>query len=166
MTSWRAAIVVVSDRSARGERPDGTGPALAAAVTAAGGDVAGTTVVPDEADAVEAELLRLADGVGVPLVLTAGGTGFAPRDITPEATRRVIRREAPGLAEHARAAGAARTPFAVLSRGVAGIRGGTLIVNLPGSPRGAVEAFDALAAVLPHALAVLGGRSGDDHPGA
>ncbi len=166
MTPWRAAIVVVSDRSARGERPDGTGPALAAAVAAAGGEVAATRIVPDEAPAIEAELVRLADEERVPLVLTAGGTGFAPRDVTPEATRRVIEREAPGLAEHARAAGAARTPFAVLSRGVAGIRGVTLLVNLPGSPKGAVESFDAIVPVLPHALAVLGGRAGDRHPDA
>ena len=97
-------------------------------------------------------------------MLTAGGTGFAPRDVTPEATRRVIEREAPGLVEHARARGAAATPHAILSRGVAGIRGRTLVVNLPGSPKGAVETLDALLPVLPHALAVLGGEI-EGHPG-
>ena len=166
MSSWRAAIVTVSDRSSRGERPDGTGPALAAAVQAAGGEVASVSVVPDEIAVIEAALVRLADAERVPLVLTAGGTGFAPRDVTPEATRRVLEREAPGLAEHARSVGAATTPFAVLSRGVAGIRGTTLIVNLPGSPRGAVESLRALLPVLPHALAVLGGGAGDGPPHA
>jgi molybdenum cofactor synthesis domain-containing protein len=163
---WRAAIVTVSDRSARGERADATGPALAAAVTAAGGEVDSISIVADEAALIEAALRKLADADHVPLVLTAGGTGFAPRDVTPEATRRVLEREAPGLSEYARAAGAATTPFAVLSRGVAGIRGSTLIVNLPGSPSGAVETLQALLPVLPHALSVLGGRSGDDHPRA
>ena len=166
MTGWRTAIVTVSDRSARGERADATGPALAAAVEAAGGEVASASIVADEASLIESELLRLADGERIPLVLTAGGTGFAPRDVTPEATQRVLEREAPGLAEHARAVGAAVNRFAILSRGVAGIRGSTLIVNLPGSPAGAVETLQALLPVLPHALSVLGGRTGDDHPRA
>ncbi|MFN8178118.1 MAG: MogA/MoaB family molybdenum cofactor biosynthesis protein [bacterium] len=159
----RVAIVTVSDRSARGEREDATGPALADAVRAAGGEVVVTCVVADEAPEIEAEIVRLADDARVPLVLTAGGTGFAPRDVTPEATRRVIEKEAPGLAELARASGGAKTRFAFLSRGIAGVRGRTLVVNLPGSPRGAVESWEALAALLPHALSVLAG-AGDEHP--
>jgi molybdenum cofactor synthesis domain-containing protein len=157
------AIVTVSDRSARGEREDATGPALEAAVRAAGGEVVSTSVVADEAPDIEAEIVRLADDARVPLVLTAGGTGFAPRDVTPEATRRVIEKEAPGLAELARQSGAAKTRFAFLSRGIAGVRGRTLVVNLPGSPRGAVESWEALAAILPHAVSVLAG-AGDEHP--
>ena len=163
MSEIQAAIVTVSDRSARGERDDLTGPALAEAVSAAGIDVVSRTVVPDDAPDIEAEIVRLADVARVPLVLTAGGTGFAPRDVTPEATRRVIEKEAPGLAELARASGATKTRHAFLSRGIAGVRGRTLVVNLPGSPRGAVESWDALAPLVPHAVAVLRG-TGDDHP--
>lgn len=159
----RAAIVTVSDRSARGEREDVSGPALGEAVVAAGGEVHSRSVVADELADIQSELVRLADVERVPLVLTTGGTGFAPRDVTPEATRSVIEREAPGLAEHGRAATLAKTRFAILSRGVAGIRAHTLIVNLPGSPKGAVETFEALAPVLPHALSVLV-ESSDRHP--
>jgi len=159
----RVAIVTVSDRSARGEREDASGPALADAVAAAGGEVLSRTIVADELADIQSELVRLADVERVPLVLTTGGTGFAPRDVTPEATRSVLEKHAPGLAEHARAATAAKTRFSILSRGVAGIRGRTLIVNLPGSPRGAVETFEALAPVLPHALSVLAEAS-SRHP--
>jgi molybdenum cofactor synthesis domain-containing protein len=151
----RAAVVTVSDRAHRGEREDRSGPELARALHAAGYEVVSTTIVPDERAESEMELMRLADEQRVPLVLTTGGTGFARRDVTPEATRSVIEREAPGLPELARAATVAKTRFAVLSRGVAGIRGGSLLINLPGSPKGAVETFEALAPVLPHALKVL-----------
>lgn len=161
----RVAIVTVSDRASRGEREDLSGPALEEAVRAGGGEVIGRTVIPDERDAIAAELTRLADDVRAPLILTTGGTGFAPRDVTPEATRAVLHKEAPGLAEHARAEGARKTNHAILSRGIAGIRHSSLIVNLPGSPKGARESFDAIAAVLPHALSVLAG-SGDEHPAA
>ncbi len=159
----RAAIVTVSDRSARGEREDRSGPALAEAVRAAGGEVVSITVVPDDQRAIEAELRRLVDIERTPLVLTTGGTGFAPRDVTPEATRAVIEREAPGFAEHARAATVAATKNAILSRGVAGIRRRSILVNLPGSPTGACEMLETLLPVLPHALSVLAG-GGDDHP--
>jgi molybdenum cofactor synthesis domain-containing protein len=162
---FRAAVLTVSDRSHRGEREDRSGPALAEAATAAGFDVVTRRIVPDERAAIEAELIRLADVERVPLILTTGGTGFAPRDVTPEATRSVIEREAPGLAEHARAATLAGSRFALLSRGVAGLRAGSLIVNLPGSPKGAVDMFAALAPVLPHALSVLV-RAAAEHPGA
>jgi len=151
----RAAIVTVSDRSARGEREDLSGARLAEAVAAAGGEVVARALVPDERADLERELCRLTDSERVPLILTTGGTGLAARDVTPEATRAVIQREAPGLAEHVRRTTVKQTGLAVLSRGIAGIRRGSLIVNLPGSPKGAVEAFEALAPVLPHALAVL-----------
>jgi molybdenum cofactor synthesis domain-containing protein len=160
--AFLAAIVTVSDRASRGEREDLSGPALVDAVRAMGGDVAHTAVVPDEREDIAAELRRIADFGGIPLVLTTGGTGFAPRDVTPEATRAVIDREAPGLAEHARAATLPKTKYAVLSRGVCGIRRRTLIVNLPGSPKAALETFEALVPVLPHALEILAG--GEDHP--
>lgn len=163
MTHFRAAIVTVSDRSARGEREDVSGEKLADAVRDAGGDVVERSVIPDDRDAIARELRRLADDARVPLILTTGGTGFAPRDVTPEATRSVLEKEAPGLAEHARAATFSQTRFAILSRGVAGIRGHSLIVNLPGSPKGARQTFEALAPVIPHALSVLVEAS-DDHP--
>ncbi|MEZ5064507.1 MAG: MogA/MoaB family molybdenum cofactor biosynthesis protein [bacterium] len=162
--TYRVAVLTVSDRSARGEREDASGPAVARAVEAAGGRVVAREIVADERAAIAERLSRWADDGATDLVLTTGGTGFAPRDVTPEATRDVIEREAPGLSEHARAATLAKTKFAILSRGVAGIRGATLIVNLPGSPKGACETFEALAAVLPHALSVLAG-GGDRHPG-
>jgi molybdenum cofactor synthesis domain-containing protein len=159
----RAAIVTVSDRSARGEREDRSGPELAEAIRALDGEVLGMSIVPDDVDAIEAELIRLCDERRAPLVLTTGGTGFAPRDVTPEATRRVLEKEAPGLSEHARAATVTRTRFAVLSRGISGIRGRSLIINLPGSPKGARETFEVLAPLLPHALSVLA-DGGDEHP--
>jgi len=161
----RAAILTVSDRSHRGERHDASGPVVAEAAREAGFDVVFTAVIPDERVEIEMELIRLADEEEIPLILTTGGTGFAPRDVTPEATRAVIHREAPGLAEHARAATVEKTRFAVLSRGVAGIRGRSLIVNLPGSPKGARETFAALAPVLPHALSVLV-EGVEEHPEA
>lgn len=163
--TMRAAIVTVSDRAHRGEREDRSGPELARAAHAAGFEIVSATVVPDERSEISLELMRLADEMRVPLVLTTGGTGFAPRDVTPEATRSILEREAPGLTEHARAATLAKTPFAILSRGVAGIRGSSLLINLPGSPKGAVETFEALVPVLPHALRVLAG-AGREHPEA
>jgi len=161
--SLRAAILIVSDRAARGERADASGPRLTAAVRAAGGEVVESKIIPDEKDAIEAELRRLADVERVPLILTTGGTGFAPRDVTPEATRNVLDKEAPGLSEHARAATSTKSKFAPLSRGVAGIRRRSLIVNLPGSPQGAQEMLEVLLPLLPHALGVLTGTVGD-HP--
>jgi molybdenum cofactor synthesis domain-containing protein len=161
--SFRAAVVTVSDRSAAGAREDLAGPLLVEALIGAGGDVVSRTIVPDERPAIEGELRRLVDMERVTLVITTGGTGFAPRDVTPEATRAVIEREAPGLAEHARAATLAKTRFAILSRGIAGIRRHSLIVNLPGNPQGARDMLDALLPVLPHALSVLA-KGGDEHP--
>lgn len=153
----RVGILTVSDRSARQERADLSGPALAQAVAEqlAGAAVVTTGIVPDEREEIAAWLKAGADELGLDLILTTGGTGFAPRDVTPEATRSVIEREAPGLAEAMRSASLQVTPHAMLSRAVAGIRGRTLIVNLPGSPRAAVENLATIAPVLPHAIELL-----------
>jgi cyclic pyranopterin phosphate synthase len=155
-----AVVVTCSNRSAAGERPDASGPALIAVLAQDGFDVQPTPIVVADDEAQIAALLgRLADA-GHRLILTTGGTGLAPSDVTPAATRRVIEREAPGLGELMRAAGIASTPMAALSRGVVGTRGRTLIANLPGSPQGATESLAALRPVLRHALDQL---AGGDH---
>jgi len=155
-----AAVVVVSDRSARGERDDTTGPLLVELLTGLGFSVAEPVVVPDDAPLVQSALRQAVAG-RADLVLTTGGTGLAPRDITPEATRELLEREAPGLADAVRRAGAEAVPTSVLSRGVAGTIGGSLVVNLPGSPGGVRDGIAVLAPVLGHALAQL--RGGGDH---
>ncbi len=153
----RVGILTVSDRSARGDREDLSGPALARAVSErlAGAVVAQTAIVPDARGEIAATLRRWADELGLELILTTGGTGVAPRDVTPEATLAVVERLTPGLAEAMRAESLRVTPHAMLSRGVAGIRGRTLIVNLPGSPKGAVENLLTILPVLPHAVELL-----------
>lgn len=157
----RVAVLTVSDRSARGERPDAGGPAVAAAAERYGWTVSERALLSDDRAAVAAKLKAWCDAPGAPqLVLTTGGTGFGPRDLTPEATRDVLEREAPGVAEKIRRVTEAAAPLAALSRGVCGTRGRTLILNLPGSPKGAVESLDAAAELLEHALHVL---SGGDH---
>ena len=153
------AVVTVSDRSARGERPDASGPRLAELVAGAGHEVVRREVVPDDPQALTALLLRLA-GEGIDLVLTSGGTGIGPRDRTPEATTRACDRLLPGIAEAVRAASLAATPHAMLSRAVAGVAGRTLIVNLPGSPGGAGDGWAVIAPVVEHAVAQL---AGGDH---
>jgi len=154
----KVGILTVSDKGARGEREDRSGPALREMVEAAGGEVARAGIVPDERADISAILVAWSDE-GLDLVLTTGGTGFSPRDWTPEATKQVLEREAPGLAEAMRRAGAEKTPTAMLSRAVAGIRKATLIVNLPGSERGARESLEAILPALPHAIEVLKGAA-------
>ena len=152
----RAAVLTVSDRAAAGERADAGGPLLVRLLESAGWEVPERRVVPDERPAIERALTELAVE-SIALVLTTGGTGLAARDVTPDATRAVADREVPGIAEALRAAGLAETPHAMLSRAVAAIRGRTLIVNLPGSPRGVESAFGVLAPVLEHAVRLAAG---------
>src|SRR5215207_6545067 len=151
----RFGILTLSDRSSRGERADGSGPALAELIQTAGWSVVKQALLPDDESAIRAMLAAWADSGEIDVLLTTGGTGFAPRDITPEATRAVIEREAPGLAEAMRAASLKITPHAMLSRIVTGIRGKTLIINLPGSPKGAAENLQVVVPVLPHAVQLL-----------
>jgi len=152
-TAWRARVVVVSDGVASGARTDQGGPALRAALEASGAAVDAVVVSPDGVEAVAKTLRAQADGFAG-LIVTTGGTGFGPRDLTPEGTRQVIEREAPGLAEAMRLV----SPLGRLSRGIAGTVGQTLVLNVPGSPKGAVECLGAVLDVVPHALSLLGGE--------
>lgn len=151
----RFGILTLSDRSSRGERADASGPALADLIRAENWSVAEQAILPDDESAIRAKLVEWADSGKFDVILTTGGTGFALRDVTPEATRAVIQRDAPGLAETMRAESFKKTPHAMLSRAVAGIRGRTLIVNLPGSPKGATENLHTIIPVLPHAVQLL-----------
>ncbi|HEX8283902.1 MAG TPA: MogA/MoaB family molybdenum cofactor biosynthesis protein [Pyrinomonadaceae bacterium] len=162
-TEIRAAVVTVSDRSARGERGDESGPVLAELLREAGASVVAREVVSDELGPLAERLRELADREDVNLVVTTGGTGLGPRDNTPEATRAVIEREVPGIAEAMRAETLSRTPTAMLSRGLCGVRSGALVVNLPGSPKAVRECFAVIRPVLAHAVATLAGRGDDLH---
>jgi len=155
-----AAVLTVSDSSARGERPDLSGPAVADALRQRNFAVVATEIVPDDQPAIQKALAWLA--VEARLVVTTGGTGIAPRDVTPEATSAVCERLLEGVAERMRSEGAKKTPFAALSRGVCGVRGKSLILNLPGSPKGAVESLEAVIDLLPHALQLLSGNTSHD----
>jgi molybdenum cofactor synthesis domain-containing protein len=148
-------ILTLSDRSSRGERADASGPALADLICAQNWSVLEQTILADDESVIRAALIAWADSDRFDVILTTGGTGFARRDVTPEATRAVIQRDAPGLAEAMRSESLKKTPHAMLSRGIAGIRNSTLIVNLPGSPKGAVENLQTILPVLPHAVQLL-----------
>ena len=160
----RVGIITMSDRSSRGERDDLSGPEIRKWAEARGYRVERQEIIPDDFDTIQRKLIELADS-GIELVLTTGGTGFAPRDVTPEATRAVIERDAPGIAEALRAESLRVTRHAMLSRAVAGLRGQTLIINLPGNPKAVRENLAVLLPVLPHALDLLTARpeSGQDH---
>lgn len=157
---FRIAILTASDKRSRGEREDKSA-AVIREMVAGLGEVVAYAVVPDERQILAAKLREFCDTVGVDLILTTGGTGFSPRDVTPEATRDVIEREVPGLPEAMRAAGLKVTPHAMLSRAVAGLRGKTLIVNLPGSPKGVRENLSVILPALPHGLAILKGEASE-----
>lgn len=160
----RAAVWTISDSSHRGEREDRSGPAVRRRVEEMGWRVAAAGVLPDEVDAIREALAGQAASGEVDVILTTGGTGVAPRDVTPEATRAVIDKEIPGLGEAMRMAGREKTPRAVLSRAVAGLAGRVLVVNLPGSPKGAMESLETVIELIPHIVDLAAGRTG--HPEA
>ncbi|HEY7911999.1 MAG TPA: MogA/MoaB family molybdenum cofactor biosynthesis protein [Blastocatellia bacterium] len=150
-----AVVITISDSTARGEREDKSGPAVVTELEKLGCRIAATEIIPDDIEVITARLSEHADSGQVNLICTTGGTGFAPRDNTPEATRQVIDREAPGLAELMRLRSLDQTPLAPLSRAVCGIRGRTLIINLPGSVRGATQNLAAVRSTIPHAIGLL-----------
>ena len=161
-TEIHAAIITVSDAAARGERSDTSGALLAELLAELGAQVVETRIVSDDLEPLKDALRELSDREEVNLIVTTGGTGLSPRDNTPEATLSVIEREAPGLAEAMRLETLKYTPMAMISRGVCGERSGTLIINLPGSPKGVRESFAVIKPVLNHAVALLAGKPGGE----
>lgn len=158
MSDFTVAVLTISDKGYAGDREDVSGPELANLARQMGAEVLRQSIVPDEREEIVRQLVLLSDELEVDLVLTTGGTGVTPRDVTPESTRGVIDREIPGLAEVLRFEGYQRTPLAVISRGVAGTRGRTLIVNLPGNPNAVREGMETLAGILPHTIQMIRGE--------
>lgn len=161
MDAGRYAILTISDKGSRGERKDRSGRIIQEVVVGLGGEVAAYEIVPDEKDQIQERIVGWADLLGVDVVLTTGGTGLAPRDVTPTATLEIIDYQVPGLPEAMRAESLKKTPYAMLSRMVAGVRGHTLVVNLPGSPRAVQECLEVIKPALPHAVETLRGQVGD-----
>jgi molybdopterin adenylyltransferase len=161
MKMIKTAILTISDKGSRGERVDGTGPAIRGELEDKGFEISFYKMIPDEIDQIEKELIYLCDELKVDLILTNGGTGFSERDVTPEATTRVIEKAVPGIGEAMRMKSMAITPKAMLSRSIAGIRSKTLIVNLPGSPKAAVENLQFILPALPHGIAILTGEASE-----
>ncbi len=159
-TEIRAVVITVSDACSRGEREDASGAALTELLRGIGAEIVDTKIVSDDLEPLAATLRDFADRSDVNLIITTGGTGFSPRDNTPEATLAVIERAAPGLSEAMRMETLKQTPMAMISRGVCGIRNGALIINLPGSPKGVRESFAVIAPVLQHVIALLAGTPG------
>ena len=161
ITLFRAGILTASDRSHRGEREDKSGLLLRSLIVDLPAEVIAYHVLPDEKEKIKRMLIHMADNFGCDFILTTGGTGLAPRDVTPEATREILDREIPGMAEAVRAAGMLMKPAAMLSRGLAGVRGKTLIINLPGSPKAVEDSFQIIQPVLVHAIQLIRGEVND-----
>ncbi len=157
----KVAILTISDKGYEGKRKDESGKIALKMMKEAGAEIIDYEILPDEEEMIKMKLINLCDREKVDLILTSGGTGFSPRDVTPEATLKVIERQAPGLAEAMRASSLKFTPHAMLSRAVSGIRGKTLIINLPGSPKGVRECLEVVLPVLFHAIEILTGRGGE-----
>ena len=158
---FTVGILTVSDRGSRGEREDLSGPVIRELVSRVGGEVRQYDIVPDEKEIIAKRLKEWADVLRLDLILTTGGTGLTPRDVTPEATREVIERSAPGFSEAMRQEGLKKTPLSMLSRGISGVRARTLIINLPGSPRGVRESLEVILPALPHAIETLRGEAAE-----
>ena len=159
--TMRAAVLTISDKGSRGERPDASGPAVADLLEKAGIEVVHSSIIPDEQGAIAGSLIRCCDEMHCDLVVSTGGTGVGPRDVTPEATRSIIERELPGFGEAMRAESLKITPHAVISRALAGIRGQSLIINLPGSPKAARENLQTVLPALAHTVAKIQGDPSD-----
>jgi molybdopterin adenylyltransferase len=157
----RVSVITISDSVSAGKSEDRSGPAVAARCKELGWEVVSSKVLPDERSAIQTLVADISDASDADVIFTTGGTGVGPRDVTPEATIAVAERLIPGFGERMRTEGAKKTPRAILSRGVAGIRGTTIIINLPGSPRGAIESLDAIAEFLPHSISILHGARHD-----
>lgn len=158
---YKAAVVTVSDRGSRGERQDASGPEIARILESVGIEITARRIIPDETEMIRQTLIELCAGDTIDLVLTTGGTGVSPRDVTPDATRDVIERDIPGMAEEMRRQSGLVTPHAMISRAIAGIRNNTLIINLPGSPRGARENLNVVLPALHHAIEKIQGDTRD-----
>ena len=158
---FSVGIITVSDKGHAGEREDRSGPVIKEIIAQIHGEVVDYRIIPDEKEKIAKEIIRMVDQQHIDLILTTGGTGFSPRDLTPEATLEVIQRQVPGIPEVMRMKSLEITPMAMLSRGIAGIRKKSLIINLPGSPKGASENLEAILPALTHGLLILKGKTGE-----